>query len=70
MVEVFRTNVEDPFAADMIVAELLAFFPHYRINFDLEDCDKILRVAGAGVHAPAVAQVVRRKGFVCEVLEE
>ena len=69
MVEVFKTNVQDQQVAEMIVAELLAFFPHYRINFDLEDCDKILRVAGVGVHPPAVARVVQRKGFVCEVLD-
>ena len=69
MVEVFKTNVPDQRIADTIIAELLALFPHYRINFDLEDCDKILRVAGAGVHPSAVARVLERRGFVCEVLD-
>ena len=44
MVEIFKTDVEEVSKADMIVEKLLQHFPTYRINFDLHDCDKILRV--------------------------
>ena len=46
MVEVFKTNIETAEEAKQIGKHLLEFFPHSQINFDLEDCDKILRVDG------------------------
>ncbi len=44
MVEVFKTNVEDSSHADVLVDQIHKTYTHYRANFDLEDCDKILRV--------------------------
>ncbi len=46
MVEIFKTNVESPEDAALIVAQLLLQTPQFRINFDLDDCDRILRVEG------------------------
>ena len=43
-VEVFKTTVEKPSEAGLIVEKLQQRFPYYRINFDLADCDRILRV--------------------------
>lgn len=45
MVEVFKTNVNDPAHAKMILDQLHKTFIDYHANFDLNDCDKILRVA-------------------------
>ncbi len=44
MVEVFKTNVEEVSDASKIVTILLQYFPDSTINFDLDDCDKVLRI--------------------------
>lgn len=44
IVEIFKTNVDSKQLADKVVSDLNRLYPDYRINFDLEDCDKILRV--------------------------
>ncbi|MBL7817877.1 MAG: hypothetical protein JNL70_22905 [Saprospiraceae bacterium] len=44
MVEVFKTNVQTQEQADGIIEHLLVLFPNSKIGFDLEDCDKVLRV--------------------------
>ncbi|MGM8362258.1 hypothetical protein ACSV4D_10120 [Flavobacterium sp. ARAG 55.4] len=43
-VEIFKTNVTHNQLANKIVADLKHLYPEYRINFDLEDCDKVLRI--------------------------
>ena len=68
-VEVFRTNVLEEDLARRLTTKLLALFPHYRINFDLEDCDKILRVEGAMVSHDQIIDLVTREGYQCHVLE-
>jgi hypothetical protein len=69
MVEVFKTNIEDKTAAMRIAAELNGYFPGGRINFDLDDCDKILRVESDNIIPEEVTNILTRKGFICEVLE-
>lgn len=44
MVEIFKTNVQEEKEANKVVRKLLEQFPNNKINFDLEDCDKILRI--------------------------
>ena len=51
MVEVFKTNVEEIVQAKKIIELLLEHFPGNRINFDLHDCDKILRVEGKSLES-------------------
>lgn len=46
IVEIFKTNVKNQLLANKIVSELYQLYPDYRINFDLEDCDNILRIEG------------------------
>lgn len=43
-IEVFRTNITHYKQAVNLKRELLASCPYYKVNFDLEDCDKILRI--------------------------
>lgn len=68
MVEVFKTNVEDKIIADKITAELQSMFGG-NINFDLDDCDKILRVENDEVIPEKISEVLAYKGFICEVLD-
>ena len=70
-VEVFKTNVQKDAQARLLVKKLLAHFPHCKINFDLQDCDKILRVAGiAGIDIcpEKIIRVINRSGYQCEAL--
>lgn len=67
-VEVFKTNVSDSAAADLIRKKLQLAFPECKINFDLQDCDKILRIEGNQVLPATVTDLVKSSGFHCEVL--
>ena len=68
MIEVFKTNVEEESQAKSLLTKLLQHFPGCRINFDLQDCDKILRVEGENFMTDKVMTLVEENGFVCEVL--
>ncbi len=69
MVEVFKTNVRKISQANKLVSLLLQHFPNSKINFDLHDCDKILRVKGENFIAEEVMILVKESGFKCKVLE-
>jgi hypothetical protein len=69
MIEVFKTNVEESIEAKRIIALLLEHFPDNKINFDLHDCDKILRVEGKSFCAEKIMTLVIENGFSCKVLE-
>ena len=69
MVEVFRTNVAEIAHADDIISILQKRFPGSRINFDLEDCDKVLRVEGKNFVTGNVIKLVEEKGYECCPLE-
>ena len=69
MVEVFKTNVAAVSDADSLVALLQQCIPGSRINFDLEDCDKVLRIEGTNFAAGNVIRLVEEKGYACCPLE-
>ena len=69
MIEVFKTNIIKRENAEGLIQKLSSDFPETRINFDLEDCDKILRIEGTQVHPEKVKDIVNNAGFVCEILD-
>lgn len=69
MIEVFKTNVEGPAQANKIIELLLEHFPGNRINFDLHDCDKILRVEGKNFMPEKIKGIVIENGFKCDILK-
>jgi hypothetical protein len=69
MIEVFKTNVEETIQAIKIVDILLEHFPNNKINFDLHDCDRILRVEGKSFCTEKIMALVVENGFSCDVLE-
>jgi hypothetical protein len=69
MIEVFKTNVENASDANSIVQMLLQHFPGSRINFDLQDCDKILRVEGNNFCTETIIAFMNENGFHCSTLE-
>lgn len=68
-IEIFRTNIQNKRIAGKVLSELNRRFPNCKINFDLEDCDNILRVAGAEFKIPELVETVTELGFICEILE-
>jgi hypothetical protein len=68
MVEVFKTNIERKRIAAKITLELLELFPDCKINFDLEDCDRILRIESAVNIGKEIENTITTKGFYCEEL--
>jgi hypothetical protein len=69
MVEVFKTNVTEEDEARHVIGKLQFYFPDARINFDLEDCDKILRVENSQIDIQKTVELVSITGYRCEVLE-
>ena len=69
MVEVFKTNVRKKAQSKMLLCMLYEVFPSFKINFDLSDCDKVLRVEGDNIEALRIMVLVKEHGFVCEVLD-
>ena len=70
MVEVFKTNVNNPVTARMFVSLLKRIFEQYEVNFDLDDCDNILRVKceTQAVQSGLVINVLKELGFQAEIL--
>lgn len=69
IVEVFKTNVPDEVPAKELLTQLSSIFPMHRINFDLQDCDKILRVEGTEIEETKIMNVIKSHGYLCDVLE-
>jgi len=69
MVEVFKTNVQKKAQSKMLLCILSEKFPSFKINFDLSDCDKVLRVEGNNIEALRIMILVKKHGFTCEILD-
>jgi len=70
MIEVFKTNVRHRAIANMLIDRIHEACPHYKATFDLEDCDRILRVKSSAeeVDAQALIDILDAFGFEAEVL--
>jgi hypothetical protein len=60
---VFKTNVQKKSQAVKIIKMLMGQLPKHNINFDLEDCDKILRVEGNNIQETKIIEQVLAQGF-------
>lgn len=72
MIEIFRTDVNDHQHAAMLVEIIHTSFPGYCANFDLKDCDNILRIASKTepVKTTDLVQLLAAFGFHAEVLPD
>lgn len=72
MIHVFRTSIESEEQVKQVEPVLNELLLHKaEWNFDLEDCDHILRISGG--NTDAVEQCSRRlrlSGFICEELSD
>lgn len=69
MIEVFKTDVADEKQASEVRNLLLQHFPGSKVNFDLHDCDKVLRVEGSGFTTEHILVLAQRKGVICKTLD-
>ncbi|RYU94110.1 hypothetical protein [Emticicia agri] len=69
MVEVFKTNIQERKQAILLFEVLAEHFPLFKINFDLDDCDKILRVEGDSISHERISTIIHTNGYQCQVLE-
>ena len=68
MVEVFKTNVQCVEQSERLESKLQQQFRGLKICFDLEDCDKILRVEGTSILVGDIILMLRTEGYMCEIL--
>jgi hypothetical protein len=68
MVEVFKTNVELIEQSQWLINQIICHMPNGIVNFDLEDCDKILRVEAESISLRTIIDVLNKNGFHAEVL--
>jgi hypothetical protein len=69
MVEVFKTNVQKKTQSKRLLCSLSEVFPSFKINFDLSDPDKVLRVEGDNIEVLPIVTLVKEYGFHCEILD-
>jgi hypothetical protein len=72
MIEVFKTNVTSYQQAKGLLEAFHQTFPAWLANFDLDDCDRVLRVVPkeAPVHAEAVLHLLQAHGIKAEPLPD
>lgn len=69
MIEVFKTNIECICLAVKVEKALIKLSPKFKINFDLEDCDKILRVEADNIPIIEIIATIQKLGLTCKVLQ-
>lgn len=69
MVEVFKTDVQDIKQSALLIRKLKEHIPGSCVNFDLEDCDKVLRVEGEYIQPQSIIILLNDCGYRCEVLD-
>ncbi|HWV29737.1 MAG TPA: hypothetical protein VN038_08805 [Dyadobacter sp.] len=72
MVEVFKTTVEKQSQARLLIDLICLAFTGYQASFDLEDCDKVLRIScdGAAVCNLSIIGLLESFGYEAAVLED
>ncbi len=68
MIEVFKTNVETQETASSICGSICRRPGILSATFDLDDCDRILRVEGAVIDNHHIKSLVEKMGYECQVL--
>ena len=68
MIEVFKTDVKRIGESKVLLSKLSERFPHYKMNFDLSDCDKILRVEAENIFINELFEFINFSNFKVEII--
>jgi hypothetical protein len=67
---VFRTNVSSNKDISQVESILNSLPSIHEWNFDLDDCDKILRIVASDLLAPDIEALLNVAGIFCQELED
>lgn len=70
VIEIFKTNIERKSQAEEVFNTLKNILPDARINFDLDDRDKILRVENVTIDPGVIIVAVEKLGFLCKMIPD
>jgi hypothetical protein len=72
MVEVFKTTVSESTQSELLTRQLESEFHDYKVNFDLEDCDNILRVECRNglIQSTNIINFLQSLGYSAQVLPD
>lgn len=68
MITVFKTNVSTESKAKFVTKIIKSQITECKINFDLEDCDKILRIEGKNINEQKIIELLHVHKIQCEEL--
>jgi hypothetical protein len=66
---VFKTNVTSKKKVSKVSPLLTSFPTIQQWNFDLDDCDKVLRIVATELIPGSVESLLQTAGFDCEVMD-
>jgi hypothetical protein len=69
MIYVFKTSVESKNQVEVLAPQLITILHSEKWNFDLEDCDKILRVESQENVVPKITELLIQNNFQCWELD-
>lgn len=70
MIYVFKTSVKTKKAVKELASKFLHSIPNSKWTFDLDDCDKILRLESQLEVKETTIKLLRDNGFKCEELPD
>ena len=70
MILVFKTNVSDSSDEQILQPLLNKHLPNMAWSFDLEDCDRILRIDSNAEVTETIIRLMQNSGFECEELTD
>ncbi|NQZ75273.1 MAG: hypothetical protein HRT61_04050 [Ekhidna sp.] len=70
MIEVFKTDIHEASEASWIDLLLRSSYKLKHISFDLEDCDRILRVESDKIDADQIVEKLTGLGIQCSILPD
>ena len=69
MIFVFKTSVETKLQVQQLQPHIDTLVPNAAWNFDLQDCDKILRIDSEENIVQTIIHLLKMNNFFCEELE-
>jgi hypothetical protein len=71
-VEIFKTDVHNEEEASLVIILLDEYYPDFKVNFDMDDDDKILRVESTEkqISGSEIESLLEGIGVCCKILSD